>query len=133
MIKFNQKQIDVFKKLGVVAIYIFGSQVQGLAHKMSDVDIGIIFDKPEKYKNKTMDAYSEFYSIFTDVFPGKDVDIVFLQLVSPALQFRAVRDGKIIYEADQEQQLNYRESVFKKYLDLRHLYNMRYQAILEAI
>ena len=133
MIKFNQKQIDTFKELGVVAIYIFGSQAQGLAHKMSDVDIGIIFDNPEKYKNKTMDAYSEFYSIFTDVFPGKDVDIVFLQLVSPALQFRAVRDGQIIYEADQERQLNYRENVFKKYLDLRHLYTMRYQAILDAI
>lgn len=133
MIKFDQKQIDIFNELGVVAIYIFGSQAQRLAHKMSDVDIGVIFDKPEKYKNKTMDAYLKFYSIFTDVFPGKEVDIVFLQLVSPALQFRAVRDGQIIYEADQEQQLIYRENVFKKYLDLRHLYDMRYQAILETI
>lgn len=131
--EFNQKQINIFKELGVVAIYIFGSQAQGLAQPMSDVDIGIIFDKPAQYKNKTMDAYAEFYSIFTDIFPGKDVDIVFLQLVSPALQFRAVRDGQIIYEADQEQQLTYRENVFKNRADFEYFYDIQYNAALQRI
>ena len=52
-IEFSQKQIDQFKKMGVETVYLFGSQAQGFTHPLSDVDVGVVFEEPEKYKNKT--------------------------------------------------------------------------------
>lgn len=132
--KFSQKQISQFKKMGINTIYLFGSQAQGYTHPMSDIDIGVVFDKPEKYKDKTMPAYLKLYDIFTDVFPErKQIDIIFLQLTGLSLQFNAVKSGQVLYEADQEHRFKYQEDVFKKYADFKYFYDMQYNAILKRI
>ncbi len=131
-VKFNPKQKARFKKLGVDAIYLFGSYAQGLETPISDIDIGVVFSRPERYKSDTMKAYLPLYDIFTDVFPKiKQVDIVFLQEVPLKLQYEAAIKGKVIYESSREKRFSYQEEVIKKYADLRYFYNIRYKAILE--
>lgn len=133
-VKFNIRQKARFKKLGVDAIYLFGSYAQGLETPISDIDIGIVFSHPEKYKSNTMPAYLALYDIFTDIFPKiKQVDIVFLQLVSLKLQYEAAIQGKALYESSLAKRFNYQEEVIKKYADLKYFYNIRYKAILERV
>lgn len=159
-LSFSQKHIASFEKMGILAIYLFGSRAQGNTHPLSDVDIGVIFEKPEQYKNpasgenlssrftrsknKTMEPYSALYDIFTDVLPKEylqkrfelkehEVDIVFLQFAPLNLQFEATRNGKILYEEDIEKRLDYEEYVLKKNCDLKYFYDLRYNAILERI
>jgi len=133
-IKFNPRQKARFKKLGVDAIYLFGSYAQGLETPISDIDIGVVFSHPEKYRNNTMDAYLDLYDIFTDIFPKiKQVDIIFLQLVPLKLQYEAAIKGKALYESSDEKRFSYQEEVIKKYADLRYFYNIRYKTILERI
>ena len=142
--KFSQKQLNQFKKMGILVIYLFGSQAQGKTHKLSDVDIGIVFERPERYRDKTLDVYLKLYDIFTEVLPKDylkrrfqlkehEFDIVFLQFSPVSLQFDAIKEGKVLYEKDKEKRLNYEEYVIKRYCDLKYFYDIHYQAILERI
>lgn len=143
-ISFLQKHKLVFKALGVEAIILFGSQTTGKINNLSDVDIGVIFAKPEKYKNNTNDVYLKLYDVLTDVLPRAylqrrfklrehEVDIVFLQFAPIYLQHKALQDGKIIYQSQvgKDKILTYKENVSRSFLDLRHFFNLRFQAILE--
>jgi len=143
-IKFTQKQINIFKRLGIEIIYLFGSQAQGKTHSLSDVDIGIVFEKPEKYKDKTMDPYLKLYDIFADVLPKSylrqrfrlrehEFDIVFLQFAPISLQFNAIKNGKVLYEKSEEARFAYQEMIMKRQADLQYFYDLRYKAILERI
>jgi len=143
-IKFSQKQLNQFKKMGIEVIYLFGSQARGFEHPLSDVDIGVVFEKPEKYKNNTLDVYSKLYGIFTDVLPKSylrrrfqmrehEFDIVFLQFASISLQFSAIRDGKVLYEKDKEKRLQYEEYIIKRNADLNYFYDLSFKALLERI
>lgn len=143
-IKFSKKQIKQIEKIGVETIYLFGSYAKGINHSLSDVDIGIVFAKTEKYRDKTMDAYLKLYNIFTDVLPKEylrrrfktrahEMDIVFLQSAPINLQFNAIRGAKILYEKDRKKRLEYEERVIKRYLDLNYLYNLSYKYLLERI
>ena len=84
--------------MGIAVIYLFGSYAQNQTHPLSDVDIGVVFENPEKYKNKTMRVYLKLYEIFSDLLPKRylkqrfqkkehEFDIVFLQFVPFGFQF----------------------------------------------
>ncbi len=143
-IKFAKKHLNTFKKLGIETIYLFGSHAQGNTHPLSDIDIGVVFSKPEKYKDNTMSAYSKLYNVFADVLPKEylkkrfkmrahEFDLVFLQFAPFSLQFNAIRDAKVLYEKDEEERLNYQEYVVKRNADFEYFNNLRHQAILQRI
>ncbi len=143
-IKFSQKQLNQLKKMGIEVIYLFGSQAEGKTHPLSDFDFGIVFEKPEKYKDNTLDVYSKLYGIFTDVLPKSylrrrfqmrehEFDIVFLQFAPISLQFSAIREGKVLYERNREKRFQYEEYIIKRNADLNYFYDIRYKAILERI
>ena len=132
-IKFSQKQINQFKKMGVETVYLFGSQAQGFTHPLSDVDIGVVFENPEKYKNKTMESYLKLDDIFSDIFPKKQIDVVFLQFTPLSLQFNATQNSKVLYEKNEEKRFCYQEDVLKRYLDIRYFYDLSDKYFLERI
>lgn len=143
-IKFSKKRLNQFKKMGIKTIYLFGSQAQGFAGLLSDVDIGIVFENPEKYKDKTLDVYLKLYDIFTDVLPKEylkkrfemrehEFDIVFLQFAPISLQYDAIKNSKVLYEKDEEEKFQYEEYIIKRNADLAYFHNLKHQAILERI
>jgi hypothetical protein len=42
------------------------------------------------------DLYNKIYGVLSDQYPASKVDLVFLQTAPLALQFFAVRDGKVL-------------------------------------
>lgn len=143
-IKFLKQHIEEFERLGVTAVYLFGSQATGQTHPLSDADFAILLDNPQVYHTAPMDIYNKFYQIFREVLPKEymkkrfelrrhEFDIVFLQAVSPRLQYEATRGGKVLYENDRTKRLTYEEMVFKQYCDLHHLYGIFHQALMERI
>lgn len=130
--------------MGIETIYLFGSRAQGRTHPLSDVDIGVIFSEPEKYRDKTLYVYLKLYDIFTDVLPKKylrqrfkmkehEFDLVFLQFAPIRLQFKAIKNGKVLYEKSEKARFAYQERVMKRQADLQYFYDLRYKAILERI
>ncbi|MDP2364094.1 MAG: nucleotidyltransferase domain-containing protein [Ignavibacteria bacterium] len=143
-IKFSQKQLIQLKKMDILVVYLFGSRAQGFVNPLSDFDIGIIFENPENYKDKTLEVYSILYNVFGDVLPKAylkqrfkmrvhEFDIVFLQFAPISFQFEAISQGKVLYEKDREKRLDYEEYVMKSSCDLKYFHDIREQAILERI
>jgi predicted nucleotidyltransferase len=132
-IKFSSKQLNQFKKFGIDVIYLFGSQTQGFAHSMSDIDIGIVFADPARYQDKTLDIYNKLDNIFREVFSRQEIDVVFLQFTPFDLQYSAIKDSQVLYKKSDEKNYNYREYVMKRVADLQYFYDMSYKAILNRI
>lgn len=143
-IKFSKKHTNQFKKLGIEVIYLFGSHAQKLNTPLSDVDIGVVFSKPEKYRDNTLDIYCKLYEIFTEVLPKDylrhrfkirehEFDIVFLQFAPISLQFNAIKNSKVLYERDKEKRFQYEEYVMKQRCDLEYFYDLSYKCLLERI
>lgn len=126
----TKKHRRQLKQLGVHTVYLFGSQATGRTHGQSDVDVGVLFDAPQTYAKNSMPAYLKLYDVFTDVFPtAKQVDIVFLQLVPPSLQFSAIRDGKILYATNPRRRMDFVAEVMRKNADLQHHYQRQLQEL----
>ena len=86
-------------RLDVQLVYLFGSFAEGTVHALSDLDIGIVSGK--KLGDRTSDLYNQMYDIFTDVFPGHSIDIVFLERAGLELRYDVIRHGRILYEVDE--------------------------------
>ncbi len=143
-IKFSKKQVNLFKKLGIETIYLFGSHAQGNPNPLSDFDFGIVLANPEKYKEKTLDIYLKLYDIFTEILPKQylsqrfklrehEFDIVFLQFTPISFQFAVIKNGQVLYERDKENRLKYEEYVIKRKADLKYFHDLSFKRLLERI
>ena len=143
-IKFSTKQIKEFERLGVTAVYLFGSQATGQTHPFSDADFAVLLDDPGAYRTVPLNVYNKFYEIFSAVLPREylkkrlelkrhEFDIVFLQTVPIRLQYEATRGGKILYENNRAKRLAYEEAVLKQHCDLNHIYRIFHNSLMERI
>lgn len=111
------------KKLGILAVYLFGSEAERTTTVRSDIDIGIVF-KYKKNLGDTRPLYNALYSEFSKIFKPtflRQLDIVFLQNAPITLQFNAITSGKILYEEDPVKRADYEERVMNQYMDFKPL------------
>jgi len=134
-VKFSKKQLRTFEELGIRLIYLFGSQIDGTQNKLSDIDVGVVFDNlsDDEIKDKE-ERYTQLFDIFTDIFRQfKKVDLVFLQETSLMLQSNVVFNGKVIYKSDDVVEFDYKELVMKYHADTQYFRKQRQERILERI
>ena len=122
----------ILKKLNISLIYLFGSSIIGTQREESDIDIGVVFEKPEGIKN-TMILFEELYQSLSQDFPDRDLDIVFLDFAPLTLQFEVVTTGKVIYRVSREFEYDYKEKIIKEYIDFKPLLDVQDQILLERI
>ena len=96
------------KKIGVSVVYLFGSRATGKESHTSDVDIGMVLRKPIE---DTRSSYKILYEVFSAIYPSSRLDIVSLDKASLALQYFAIKDGKIIFEEDPKSTADYENRV----------------------
>lgn len=127
--KLPAKKLRILK---VGIIYLYGSVANANALKFSDIDIGVVFTKPEVLYNSHA-AYSRLYDIFErGVKPKREIDLVFLQRTSPGLQFNVINEGKVLYEISSEFRNRYEEKVLNEYLDFRKVIDHFNKVAVEA-
>ena len=142
-IKLSKKHIDIFKKLGVEIVYLFGSRAEDRPGPMSDFDIGVVFEQPEKYRDNTLKAYSQLYDIFVEVLPknylrkrlkmrAHEFDIVFLQFAPVSIQYKASRDGIVLYQDSLKSTADYKERTMHNYFDFRFIENIFNEALIQG-
>jgi predicted nucleotidyltransferase len=105
-------------KFGILIVYLFGSKARGRGSQLSDVDIGVVCKDPMQDMD-TRSLYNRLYELFSDSYPHSRLDIVFLQTAPLALQFYAIKDGKVIFEGDPRFTADYENRVILQYLDFR--------------
>ena len=94
-------------------IVLFGSAATGHTHKLSDLDIGVKVSVPE---SSYAEVFKELLSLF-DSTENPHIDVTLLNLASLSLQFRSVRDGKMLYSRNEEVWQVYVEYVLTRYPD----------------
>jgi len=106
------------EELNIGIVYVFGSRAQGLAKKDSDTDIGIVFSEPVENAG-LLTIYEKLYSLFltADRKQQGEIDIVFLQSASLALQFNAIKYGRVEYEISAKFRVAYEEKIMMLHSD----------------
>lgn len=93
----------------VAAVYIFGSFGTEYQHPNSDIDLGIIFSLPIVLSSEiAMDG-----SLSLQVSVEREIDFVNLNHAPVPLQFRALREGTLIYEGNYLKHSEFIEQVLK--------------------
>jgi predicted nucleotidyltransferase len=109
------------KRLGILAVYLFGSEAYGTVTGMSDIDVGIVLKNPKNLQD-TLPLYNAVYvelaKVFSPTFLRK-LDVVFLQNAPIPLQYNAITFGRILYEEDPVKRADYEEKVVNHYLDFK--------------
>lgn len=119
-IKLNKK---ILKKNKVGLVIVFGSQVLGGTHPGSDIDIGIVFEDEKIKVENPLEVYGDLYEVFSKAFKTANPDIVYLREAPLSLQFKAMDEGVVIYEASNRSFADYKEEVMIKYFDFKFTEN----------
>ncbi len=129
----TKKQVLRLKKIHVSLVYLFGSYAENKSGPLSDVDIGIVFFSDFLLPRDCRKIYNELYDVFTDVFSGENIDIVFLQKAGLELCFDVITHGRILYEYSRDERLNFEEKITLLYADFKPILNEFNRAVLERI
>ena len=92
-------------------IVAYGSRVSGRAHDDSDLDIAVLAEK-----DPDTDLFYTLFREASDVFPGCNVDLRFLNGADPLFSIQVVRDG-VLLVGDQERYDDFRAFVNRRYID----------------
>lgn len=122
-------------KLGVQALYLFGSRAQGADGPLSDYDFAVLM--PNTGHSRGDALYNELYDLLSPLCPREltndVIDIVFLRDAPLELKFHVIRYGQTLYDGAPQMRSRFEEITTEEYCDYRPILNMFDQAILAAI
>jgi len=107
----------------LIAIYRYGSTVEGSEHPSSDVDLAILAPAPIESR-RTWDLAQELAALL-----GCDVDLIDLRSVSTVMQMQVVSKGLAIHIGDDPARVQFENTVFSLYVRL----NEERRAILDRV
>lgn len=100
----------------IVAVWIIGSYGTEHQREESDIDFAILFDKEIKILEEMSIAGD-----ITEILNEENIEIVNLDKRTPiTLQFRTIKEGRILYESDYIKVCDYIEQVIKQYQSSRY-------------
>jgi hypothetical protein len=83
---------------------------------LSDIDIAVCFDETIP-SEEHFDLRLEVLGELTDLLQTDDVDLVVLNEAPPLLAHRILRDGRLLFSADERSRLRFETRAVLKYLD----------------
>lgn len=128
--------------LGVVGLYLFGSQAQGLGSPLSDIDIGVLMRsnsllEDRSQRNKIYDALYDILSHYASRTLDRlcNIDIVFLEdpNVNFQLRYHVAKYGTPLYEYNPRDFANFKERTMDEYADFAPLRRLFTESILARI
>jgi len=115
----------LFAQRGVVLAYLFGSQAEGTAGPLSDVDIAVLLGT-EVPRERWGDVQIDLIGDLTSLFHRNDVDVVILNRATPLLAHRVATQGQVIYEPDPLARTRFEVEALRRYVDTEPLRRMRW-------
>ncbi len=127
MEKIDEKKIkELAQKYGLKLLLLFGSQVSGKTHPMSDFDFGFIGERGLDYLEK------DSLSIELSQLVKKEADVVDLKNVGPLLQYEIVKNNKVLYDAKNEYEYFF-VNTMQEYFEAKRLFEIRDSIITNKI
>jgi predicted nucleotidyltransferase len=107
-----QRLAEIFQRFpDVQAVYLFGSRATARAHTGSDLDLAIV-PRHARLRERRLDILAEL------VRHGFcNVDLVFLDTPDIVLQYEAVRENRLVYQAEDFDRGTTYSRIVRAYLD----------------
>ncbi|MCS6937335.1 MAG: nucleotidyltransferase domain-containing protein [Candidatus Bipolaricaulota bacterium] len=99
---------------------------------MSDFDIGVLFDdglSPQERFRRRLSLLAEVPRALN----VPHVDVAVLNEASPALRFKVIQYGRVLYNQDETVRVRFEAKTLREYLDTRPLRDLYRQRLFEAI
>jgi uncharacterized protein len=112
--------------------YLFGSQAQGCAHALSDVDVAVLLAaqlSPLEQSRARLRLMGELMALLQ----REDVDLVVLNQASLLLRHRVLRDGRLLFANDDRERVRFAAETYRRYLDYRYMYDMLDEAMFARL
>jgi hypothetical protein len=112
--------------------YLFGSQAQGRAHPLSDVDVGVLLADqltPAEQSRARLRLVGELMALLR----RDDVDLVILNQAPLLLRHRVLRDGRLLFARDDRERIRFAAETYRRYLDCRHMYDVLDEAMFARL
>jgi predicted nucleotidyltransferase len=115
------------RRLGLHALFVFGSEACGTARADSDVDLASLFRDPPALV-ALLEAQADVERLLS-----RSVDLVDLATASPILALQVVRDGTCVYGADSRALAEFAAILPSRYFDLKRVRGEAERALVERI
>jgi predicted nucleotidyltransferase len=104
----------------VTALYLFGSYATGKSTPLSDVDLAVLLDESvdkEDYLKERLRLMGEASAALR----MDAVELVILNELPPALAYRVIKDGELLYSRDEakKQLINFKVKIMDRYFDFQ--------------
>ncbi len=125
----------IFRAHSVQLVYLFGSRATGQAGPLSDFDFGVLFratlSAAERFRHR-LSLIAELLGVLH----VQHIDVVVLNEAPPALRFKIIERGQVIYNEDERARVRFEAKTMSEYFDtkpLRELYRHKlFTAIAEG-
>jgi predicted nucleotidyltransferase len=107
---------DYFRdKPGIAAVYLFGSVAKGTARADSDVDIGVLYERPppQTLHGQPFAEEADLAERF-----ARRVQIIVMNQAPADLVHRILRDGILVLEPDKSRRIAFEVQARNRYFDL---------------
>lgn len=112
---------DIGKIKGVKAVYLFGSHARGKTHALSDIDVCIIGHLREKGR---LDALK---------WASDNLDISFFDDLPLQIQFRVLKEGKLLVVNDEKNLREIGQVILREYLDYLAFIENFYRKVIKNV
>ena len=116
----------------IVALYCFGSYVDGRVGPLSDVDLAVLLDQnmpPGRYFNKRL----RLHALIARIIKTDEVDLVILNSAPLLLVHRVLGGGRLLYERDPVKRIAFEVKAIREYLDFVPVLERCQEATLNRI
>lgn len=111
---------ELAQKYHLLLVVLFGSQARGKTHAQSDIDIAFLSSPP-----MGLSGIAAMQFEFTQKLHLKNIELVDLRGASPLLLREVARQPELLYEKEPLEFAQFRIAAFKKYMEAKHLLNLR--------
>ncbi len=123
---------SLFKEFqSIIAVYLFGSRVDGTFHTHSDYDIGVLLNS--YINNETAGLMQMELEEKAESILNCPVDIVLLNYASIVMRFKVINNGTVLYCRDEEKRTDFEEIVMRDYHDFKPFLDAFNRDVAEAI
>ncbi|MBS4030899.1 MAG: nucleotidyltransferase domain-containing protein [Clostridiales bacterium] len=128
----NQNQLDViFNKYDLVAVYLFGSRVDGSATPESDFDFGLLFRENPSFEEAVI-LETNIVSEASEIL-NADVDTMVLNSASIEQKFLIIKRGIVVYSSNDNLRTDFEDVTIRDYLDFKPFLNTFRKEVRETI
>jgi len=115
------------QRVGLDALWVFGSEAAGTATSASDLDLAALFRRRPS-PSECLALRAELASVV-----GRDVDLVDLERASPVLVMQVLRHGALVADRNPEHRLRFTATAPGRYEDLVLVRRTAERRLLERV